>query len=177
MKATIERIIVFLLTGWTHRKDTHRGLATIVWNILNNGEARATVCAVGEWILVASIGRIEEFMQAIATGSGVRRDQCSTFWASFAVKNDKGGLMAHRKRLASKRSYLHERWCLFMERTLKLFKSLQGALNFNDHASTVIEYKASQFPTKSLTIDKRTKTDPLHDPLNHETKSLKCSLV
>jgi hypothetical protein len=89
MEAAVKGIIEFLLTSWTHWKDTHRRLITIIRNTLNNGEAWATVSTVGEWILIASVSRIEEFTQAVVTGSSVRRDQCSAFWPSFTMENDK----------------------------------------------------------------------------------------
>src|SRR5438046_1874776 len=75
MEPTVKGIIEFLLTSWTHWKDTHRRFVTIVRNILYDGEAWTAISAVDERIPIASVSRIEEFMQTIVAGSGVRRDQ------------------------------------------------------------------------------------------------------
>jgi hypothetical protein len=61
MKTAIERVAIFSLTSCTHGKDAHGRFLTIIRNILDNGEAGATVGAIDKWVVIASIIWIEAF--------------------------------------------------------------------------------------------------------------------
>src|SRR5437763_161652 len=65
MEAAVERIFVLALARRAQRKNAHGRLVPIVRHILNNGEAWTTIRAVNKRILVASVGRIKEFSQAL----------------------------------------------------------------------------------------------------------------
>jgi len=56
---------------------------------------------------------------------------------------------------------------------LKIFKHLVCALDFYHYADAIIQYEAGETSTDGLAINKRTKTDTLHNALNDDTSSLK----
>src|ERR1700730_7018888 len=93
MEAPVERVVVLGLAGWAHGKDLHGCFFSIIRDILHDGEARAAVGAVDEWIAVAAVGGIKQFAHAIVTGSGIRRDKRQALCSLLAVGDDEGMLV------------------------------------------------------------------------------------
>ena len=56
MEPSILRVIILRRALVAHFKCRHRGIFTVVWRSLDNGEARAAVCAVRERVLVRTWG-------------------------------------------------------------------------------------------------------------------------
>src|SRR5437764_10955968 len=89
MKAPIQWIIVFSMAGRAHWEDAHRCLVTVIRDILDNGEARATVGAVDERIAIAPVRGIEEFLQTVITGGSIRRNERLAFAARLTLSDGK----------------------------------------------------------------------------------------
>src|SRR5262245_2932600 len=93
MKASIKWILVFVTTRFTHLKRTHRRVRAVVWNILDNREARSAVGAVNEWIPITTIPRIEQLAQTIITGGDVRRNRSKLLARGIAFEDLKVGII------------------------------------------------------------------------------------
>ena len=85
MEAAIGRVAIFARAIGAHREFFHRGVGAIVRQGLDDREARPAIRAVGEGITKATIGRIENFAQAIVAGRDVRQNEgaLSAFLAAF----------------------------------------------------------------------------------------------
>src|SRR5205807_6910222 len=64
VKAAVGRLQIFAGTGCTHGKVRHRRVDTIIGDLLHDGKARSTVCAVREWITIPALLRIQHFRAA-----------------------------------------------------------------------------------------------------------------
>ena len=67
MKSPVIRIVVFVLTFFTHLEMFHGCVLAIIGNVINNGISGTTVCTVNERIFVASIIRIKELVETVFT--------------------------------------------------------------------------------------------------------------
>jgi hypothetical protein len=74
VKASVLHACVFLAAGGTHRKRRHRGSSSVVRHVTGNREARSTIRAVRERILVTAVARVENLAEAGGAGGQVRRD-------------------------------------------------------------------------------------------------------
>src|SRR6266700_1905020 len=177
METAIERIFVLASAGGAHGKDTHGRLVPIIGHILNDSEARATVGAVNEGIVIASVGGIKQLLQAILAGAGIGRDQRTAFCPRFALHDQKVCLMAQGHILTGERNDLGQRRKLLSQRLLKSVNGLTSPFNFNRHAESIVQDKPDEAVANCVAIHERTKADSLHDALYSETLSLQESLV
>jgi hypothetical protein len=113
VKAPVEWIVVFRLASWTHGKDLHGCLFTIIRDILYDREARATVGTVNERIVIAPVGRIEQFVQAVVTGRTIGRNECLALVPMFTVCDDEAILVARRYEFCLDRIDARQWWGLF----------------------------------------------------------------
>jgi hypothetical protein len=72
MKAPVERIMIFMLTGLAQWEYAHGRLRTVVGDILNDRKTRSAIGTIDKRVIIAAIGRIEEFMQTIIAGGDIR---------------------------------------------------------------------------------------------------------
>jgi len=75
MEAAVVGVLILCLASGTHVESPHGGLRSIVGDILDDGETRAAVGAVGEGVSVAAIVGIEEFSLTILTSSNIWGDE------------------------------------------------------------------------------------------------------
>ena len=75
MEATVCWIIIFGLAELIHGKLLHRSVGAIVGQPIDDGETWAAIRAIDEWIMVATIMRIEEFAHARFTWSEIGRNE------------------------------------------------------------------------------------------------------
>jgi hypothetical protein len=87
MKAAVHRVIVLTLALRTHLEAAHRGLGTVIRNILDDSEARPAVGAVGKWIAVTPVARGQNLSQTGLAGSDVRGDKLILALLGDAVSN------------------------------------------------------------------------------------------
>ena len=71
----VRHIVVFALAIGAHDETTHGGLGAVVGDVLDDGEARPAVGAVGEGVSVASVRWRQEFAPAVIAGGDVGGDQ------------------------------------------------------------------------------------------------------
>ena len=87
MEAPVRGIFVLAPASGAQREGTHGRALAVVGQVLDDREARATVRAVGEGIVVAAIGRIEQLGAAVSAGRDVRRDQLIGAGLDSAVRD------------------------------------------------------------------------------------------
>lgn len=75
MKPSIGWIVILALTRWTHLEMLHRSKRSVVRNILDDGVARSTVCAIDEGIEIASVARVEQLTQTFITNGDIGRNE------------------------------------------------------------------------------------------------------
>src|SRR6476469_1743411 len=75
VKASIQRVLVLCTALPTHLKSLHRGIRAIVGKRSQDAESRAAVRTVGEWIVIATVGRIVNFVQTGWTGCEIGQTQ------------------------------------------------------------------------------------------------------
>jgi hypothetical protein len=96
VKTAVHRVIVLTLALRTHLEAAHGGLGTVIGNVLDDGEARATVSAVGKRIAVTPVARRQNLSQTELAGSDVRRDKLILALLGDAVSNLKTGVALRR---------------------------------------------------------------------------------
>ena len=71
VEASIQGVLVLGPARVAHREVLHGRVGPVVGQALNDAEARAAVGAVGERVEVATVGGVEQLMQAIGAGGYV----------------------------------------------------------------------------------------------------------
>ena len=89
VEAAVSGILVFAATGGTEREAGHRRAASVVGDGRHDREAGAAIRAVDERVAVASIGRVEELLQAVVARGGVRRDERRPSGPSVFAEHDR----------------------------------------------------------------------------------------
>ena len=74
VEAAIGGVVIFGLTGGTHRKFVHRGAGAVIRDVADDGETRAAVCAVDERVAEATVTRISYFAETVFADSDVGGD-------------------------------------------------------------------------------------------------------
>jgi hypothetical protein len=92
MEAAVHRVIVLTLALRTHLEAAHRGLRTVIGNVLDDSEARPAVGAVGKWIAVTPVARGQNLTQTGLAGSDVRGDKLILALLGDAVSNLKAAI-------------------------------------------------------------------------------------
>ena len=75
MKAAVQRVFVLPLAIRAHLENGHGGQRAVIGNILDDGEARAAVGAVGERIVVAAVAVCKDIVEAGLAGGYIGRDE------------------------------------------------------------------------------------------------------
>ena len=75
METPIQRIVILALTQLAHMEFAHSRVAAVIWYIIDDGETRTAVGAIGERVAVTPIIRIKYLAAAIVTRGDIRRDQ------------------------------------------------------------------------------------------------------
>jgi hypothetical protein len=83
VEASSSGILIFLAALLAHREGPHGGLVPVIGKVLDDGEPRAAVSAIGEWIKVPPVFFIEELVPAVFAHGRIVRDAhaSSTFFA------------------------------------------------------------------------------------------------
>ena len=71
MKPSIARVLVFSPADGTHLKGSHGGMRTVVRDIFYDGEARAAISAVDEWVGKAKVIRMKELLPTFIAGGDI----------------------------------------------------------------------------------------------------------
>jgi len=81
---------VFTLTVEAHREIRHGGLGAVVWDVLDDGEARSTVGAVDEGVAIAAVVRVKHLAQTIWADGDVWRDRLERTFDGGRMLNVEG---------------------------------------------------------------------------------------
>ena len=109
VEAAVARVLVLPPAGRTQREAPHRRPLAVVGQVLDDGEPRAAVGAVGERVVVAPVGRVEQLAPAVVAGGDVRRDELVGAGVGVALEDDErvagrravdGGARLHLPHLA-----------------------------------------------------------------------------
>ena len=65
MKTAIVRRAIFMLALRAQRKVSHCRQWSIIGEVANDGEARATIGAIDKWIAMAAVCRVKQFAQTL----------------------------------------------------------------------------------------------------------------
>jgi hypothetical protein len=87
MEAPVHRVIIFALALRAHLEAAHGGLGTVIGYILDDGETRAAIGAIGKWITIAPILGIKYLFQTGLAGSDIGRDKLIPTLFSDAMTN------------------------------------------------------------------------------------------
>lgn len=75
MEPAIERIVVFAVAFRAHRKSFHARRRAVIGQVFDDREPGSAIRAIGEWVSIPAIGRIEDLLQAIGAGGDVRQHE------------------------------------------------------------------------------------------------------
>jgi hypothetical protein len=87
VKTAVHRVIVLTLALRAHLEAAHGGLGTIIRDVLDDGEARTAVGAIGKRITVTPVAWSQNLTQTGLAGSDVRRDKLILALLGDAVFN------------------------------------------------------------------------------------------
>ena len=131
MEAAVEGIIIFRLALGAHLEIAHGGFGTVIGHILDYGKAGAAIGAVGEWIAVAAVFRIEQLAKASLAGSDIRRDKLVFPCLCLALPNFKVFITAWWVILNIYALDVSQWWGFCLDLPLKLLNSFRCTFYLN----------------------------------------------
>ncbi len=164
METSGVRVAVFLLTLRAQWERPHGRLVPIVRQVLDHGEARAAVGAVGERVKVTPVGRIEHLLQArIADGRVVRYPDAP---GALLAGDD---LESHGLQFSVRKAREDGHLIQTGQGRQRLFQpenELLGVpVHFYDNVGTVVLHVTVKAHGPRQAMDRRPETDPLdHSP-------------
>jgi len=174
MKTSIQGIVILCLAGCAHWEDAHGCLVTVIGDILDNCEARTTVGAVNEGMVIPPVSRVEEFTQTVITGGTIRRNERIARGARLATRDREDGIVECWYQFGGNRIDPCQGWNLLAQCMLKAVERLGAAFDLDGHAVAVIQHKTDQAPAQRLSIDERPEAHALDDTLDDDSPSLNC---
>ena len=96
VKAAVKRVVVLPLAVGAHHEAAHGGVGAVVGDILDDGESRAAVGAVGEGVAVAAVAWREQLREAGIAGGDVGRYQLVPALLGEAVPDLEAGIAPGR---------------------------------------------------------------------------------
>ena len=75
VKPPVKRVAILCGTGGAHGKAIHRGGRSVIGQRPDDGKARSAVGAVDKGIVKASVGGVEQLVQAVVARGDVGRDE------------------------------------------------------------------------------------------------------
>jgi hypothetical protein len=171
MEPPIARVLIFCLALRTHRKMVHSGVCAVIGKALNDAEAWSTVGTVGEGIMVAAVGRVNDFMQAISAERDVWENQHRFIALHAALTNFKMLITERVKPGCCHGMYPCQRWLFFWQACQEGLQDFSFPFNFNEDAVGIIDNPATQGKISCQSVDKRAKANTLNSPLNFKSQT------
>ena len=93
MKAPVKRVAILCGALGAHRKAIHRRGRSVIRQRSDDGKARPAVGAVDKGVVIASVGGVEQFAQAVVTGGDIGGDERRVHGLILRRYNTKGLLI------------------------------------------------------------------------------------
>jgi hypothetical protein len=167
MISSVKGISVFFFTRGAHDEAFHGGLFPVVGKGLDNGVARATVCAVDEWVAISPVRRQHYLRRAIFAHRNIGRDKNETLFLFgffyFETFEPKMG-----RRLNRDFFYLGERRGIVLKLEEKVLKvTLFVFFDVDFHSESDVFYPTFVVEILCQAIDKRTEAHSLDNAKHH----------
>ena len=162
MEAPVCGISILRRTRRTHRENLHRGLGPVIGDGLDDGKARAAVCAVDERVSCSTVLGVHEFFQAVSTEGNIRWDPGVGPLSRDTGKNSETTL----REVGGKWPFFNginsgERWSLPLQQVSEGFDPLYRAGCPDYNSGTGVTDSAGDFQTGCEGIHKGAKADSL----------------
>ena len=125
VEATIERVAVLFITGWTQRKRRHHGKRAIVRHRANNGETRAAVGTVDKRITITPFAWGIHFGKASRASGGIGNNLRIHGAARALADGELSGQLWPDKRLTLDAINTRQRRAVLMQLNKKRFRVFQ----------------------------------------------------
>ena len=167
MISSVKRISVFFFARGAHDEAFHGGLFPVIRKGLDNSVARATVCAVDEWVAVSPVSRQHHLRRAIFAHRNVGRDKNETLFLFgffyYETFESKMGRRANRDFF-----YLGERRGIVLKLEEKVLEvALFVFFDVDFHSESDVFYPTFVVEVLSQAIDKRTEAHSLDNAKHH----------
>ena len=166
VKATVQRVVILLLAPGTHPEAAHRGLGSVIGDILNNGKAGTTVGAVGERVAVTPVTRRQDFLETVSASGNIRGNQLVFTLFGDALLNLE--TLITDGCLAGSRDILDvsQGWRQSLQVSQEPVQGEALPLNINLDVPRGIANPTLQMMPRSKLVNEGTKTNPLHHTPN-----------
>src|SRR5437868_4915599 len=173
METTIVHVIVLQPAGGAHWEDRHGRPQTIVRNTLDDRVTRTTVSAIGEWISVAPVMGVREFINAGIAGGDIGRNKRKSvrFFRTFPdgeFRVSPCGDFGHFKI-----NDLRQRRKVFAQRAAERVQDGPFAFGFDDHSPRGITDKTGNASLLRQSMHERTKSHALDNAEDEDSPALR----
>ena len=162
VEAPVFRVLILGPAGVAHGKDRHGGVAAVVGDRLDNGEAGAAIGAIGKRILIAAVTGVQDFSEAGVAGGDVGGDQGFGGRLAPALQNDKAGLSVGFGLQGHHGIHPGQVRGLVGQLLDKLLQGVARPFHLDFHAGGGVTDPAGQVVGLGQPIDERPEADALH---------------
>ena len=168
VKTPVEWVGILRGALGTHGETVHRCGRSVIRQRSDDGKAWAAVSAVDKGVVIASVGGIEQFAQAIVTGGDIGRDErrvrglvlrCYDAKALFIGGIPTVGCQVHNLDIL----YAGCCRCMLRKRGNKSIERIGRSVRLDMHAVARIEHPSTNAMCHGLAIHKRSHANALHN--------------
>ena len=168
VKTPVEWVGILRGTLGTHEETVHRCGRSVIRQRSDDGKAWPAVSAVDKGVVIASVGGIEQFTQAIVAGGNIGRDErrvrglvlrCYDAKALFVGGIPTVGCQVHNLDML----YAGCRGRMLRKRGNKSIERIGRSVRLDMHAVARIEHPSANAMRNGLAIHKRPHADALHN--------------
>ena len=138
VEAAVQRVPVLALAGRAHGEGGHGGLGPVVGDAVCDGEAGAAARAIGERVVVAPVGLVQDLAQAVFAGGEVGRDGDAPLGRSAALFDHelRRGLLGDG--VTAKLLHPGQRRGVHRKAALEVIEGRRSAEGLDGHARSVV---------------------------------------
>ena len=168
-KRRFKRIVVFGLAGRAHGELGHGGLRPVVRDAARDGEARAAVGAVGEWVAITAVGGVEELTQAVRAGRGIGGDAGRDL-PYYLTRDNQEIRFAFHSQVLSCNGIDSGQWRdLYTETGKESLNALSLAFDLDADPVRIVSDEACESLLRGEAVDEWPEADALHHTANQHS--------
>ena len=163
MKATVLRVVILLLAPGAHLEVSHGCQWPVIGDIFDYGKARPAVSAVGKWIAVAPVLRVQSLTKTWPAGGDIRGDELIFTRLRLALSNLEALVTGSGKCVGIHVLDVHHGGRLAPQAVEKRLQRLFFALKLDLNTARGVAHPSFEAPSSGQLIDKWPEADPLDD--------------
>ncbi len=162
MVTSVQRVAVLRFTRFAHLKEFHRGILTVIGQIVDDGVAHSAVGTGDERVAVTAIGRIKKFFFTCFTDADIGRNAYGTLTHFIRLNNTEIIKNTRLYTFSSYGFYRSKRRTFLFNALKKIMEFFRGRIDNDLHTFSAVGNRTGKFITCGKLINEGTEPNTLY---------------